>query len=86
MDKKTIIKKYKFQDVKELDKYLKWCRSKGWKPGCGVECQKTCKYHLNRNESIDRFCNYILDEGHRRPCPPWDCTVCKEGTRRRKSI
>ena len=83
MDKKTITKKYKIQDQEELDKYLKWCRSKGWKPGTGVECTITCKHRCEHNSHSDHSCNYLLDTGHRRPCPPWDCTEYEKGLRRK---
>lgn len=83
MDKKTIKKKYKIEDEAELNKYIKWCKSQGWQPGTGRPCDKTCKYRLSHNNTVDRICNYLTDNGKRRPCPPWDCTAYEKGHRRR---
>ena len=83
MDFKTIKRKYKFDNDAELLKYHQWCREQGWQPGTGRPCDKTCKYRLSHNNTVDRICNYLTDNGKRRPCPPWDCTAYEKGKRRR---
>lgn len=50
-----------------------------------AKCPKGC-IHQARWDEHTKFCAYILDEGHRRPCPAGkDCTEYKRGRRAKKS-
>ena len=46
---------------------------------CSYYGKHDCKYWCYHTNS----CNYIIDVGHRRPCPPSNCTVYEKGKRRK---
>lgn len=49
---------------------------------CTYEVMKTCKYCTTSDRSRgDVICEYILIEGHRRPCSPDACTVYEKITK-----
>lgn len=80
MTTQQAIKQYKIKNLKRLERYLEWCRSQGWVPGTGIECEAKngCQYET------DGQCLYVVDCRKRRPCPPWDCTCYSKGKGRRK--
>lgn len=46
---------------------------------CTEAIMKKCKYACGSGGDSVLTCNYIVDTGHRRPCPPDKCTVFEEG-------
>lgn len=78
------------------------CKRKAWSELSTAEVaelkrKQCCKYaYFSRNGTTDLLnatCDYILDEGHRRPCDPRDCVEKgvfipkkKDKRKRRKKI
>lgn len=65
--------------VKQIKKDSASEKNKGY--NCKPYGQHNCKY-WSKGAGC---CDYILRTGHKRPCPPWNCTVYEKGKGKREN-